>query len=574
MSTNLEKMVKTGPKKGKRLITAALPYVNNIPHLGHMVGSHLPADVFARYSRSKGYETLFVGGSDENGTPCGLAAEKVGVPIGTFLDTLYGKHKDIYNWFGISYDNFSRTSKPVHNETVQDFFNVLDKKGLIKKGSMKVFYSPEEDRFLPGRYVSGECPKCGYDEANGDQCESCTGVLTASELKNPRSVISGGAIEIRDSEHLFLDFEKLTTDLRKWVGKQKQWRSQVKGIANGWLDEGLRDRCITRDLKHGVPVPVDGFEDKVFYVWFDAPIGYISATKEATPDWKDFWTGESEVFNFLGKDNIPFHTIFWPGMIIGGEEFNLPKNVLGLNYLNYEGKKFSKSKGVGVFCERLPELGLPADMWRAYLSQIIPESGDTEFKWDEFQERVNSDLIGNYGNYTNRIVKFTNTKLGGELERPTPERVLPKDREFLDEIKRQKEEIEESLERADIRKAYHGVMELSSMGNRYLHDQAPWVTIKEDPERANDVMYHGALLLKTLATVSAPFIPDTAEKVWDQLNLSGSPLAKGAWDTATDPLDKKHKVGEPQLLFEGLDDKRVEEYKEKASKATDLAGFF
>ena len=395
MVKDLEYMVTNSENnKQRRLITAALPYINNVPHLGHIVGSHLPADIFARYCRAKGYETVFVGGTDENGSTSEIAALKVGVPLEEFSDRLHQEHKKVYDWFGISYDNFSRTTKPIHRETVGEFFKTIYEKGFVKKGKMKVFYSPKENMFLPDRYVIGECPKCHYEEASGDQCEKCTSVLDPSQLKNPRSTISGGKIEIRETEHLFLSLDKLSPQLKEWIDSQPLWRDQVKSLALGWIKEGLRPRCITRDLRHGVKVPLEGFEDKVFYVWFDAPIGYVSSTREARTDWKSFWKDKnSEIYNFLGKDNIPFHTIFWPGMVIAHGDFNLPKNVIGLQYLNYEGQKFSKSKGVGVFCERLPELGLEPDVWRHYLTQVIPETGDSEFRWKDFQERVNSEKV-------------------------------------------------------------------------------------------------------------------------------------------------------------------------------------
>ncbi|MFW6283507.1 MAG: methionine--tRNA ligase, partial [Minisyncoccales bacterium] len=340
-----------------RLITSALPYINNIPHLGHIVGSHLPADIFARYSRAKGHKILFVGGSDENGSPCELAAEKIGIPLNKFLDTLYEEHKKIYEWFNISYDNFTRTTSEIHKKTTQEIFNKINKKGYIKKGKINVFYSSKENRFLPDRYVIGTCPKCGYTEANGDQCEKCTEMLDPTQLINPKSTVTNSDVEIKEVEHLFLDLEKLSPELKNWIEKQTQWKSQVSGLALGWIKEGLKPRCITRDLKHGVPVPLKEFEDKVFYVWFDAPIGYVSGTKEIRPEeWKDFWLNkDSKTYQFLGKDNIPFHTIFWPGIIIAEGDLNLPYQVVGLQYLNYEGGKFSKSKKRGVFCEKLPE---------------------------------------------------------------------------------------------------------------------------------------------------------------------------------------------------------------------------
>ncbi len=575
MSDTLEIMANsTAIKPKKRLITAALPYINNVPHLGHIVGSHLPADIFARFCRSKGYDTLFVGGTDENGSTSEIAADSVGVDMKTFSDRLHEEHKKVYDWFGISYDNFSRTSTPLHHKTAQDFFKEIDAHGDIKEGTMKVFYSPKDDRFLPDRYVIGECPSCGYDEANGDQCEKCASVLDPLELKNPRSSLSGGDIEVRDSNQLFFALDKLSPQLKTWIDKQTHWRTPVRNLALGWIKEGLKARSITRDLKHGIPVPKKGYEDKVFYVWFDAPIGYISSTKEATKNWEEFWTGNSQVFNFLGKDNIPFHTILWPAMMMSQGKFNLPSNVVGLQYLNYEGRKFSKSKSIGVFCEKLPGLGLDADIWRSYLTKVIPEVDDTEFRWKDFQERTNSDLIGNFGNYVNRIIKFVDDRLEGRLEEPSSDRLTDRDKEVLIKIGESKERIEKLIESAEIRRAYEEVLSLCSEGNRYIHDTEPWNAIKENPQRARDIFYTGARLLKAVTTFIAPYLPQTSEKVWAQLNLPGSPLDKGAWDASTTGFGKTHNLGKPEILFKKMLDTDVETYRERTSKAINLKGFF
>src|SRR3989344_4306196 len=277
-------------KKERRLITAALPYINNVPHLGHIIGSHLPADIFARYCRAKGYETIFIGGTDENGSASEIAAMQVGVGIKEFSDRLFQEHKKIYEWFNISYDNFSRTSNPIHHKTTKDFFKKVFKNGFIRIGKMKVFYSQKDNMFLPDRYVKGICPRCGYEEANGDQCEKCTTLIDASSLINPKSTISGEKVELRETEHLFFRLDKMSKELEEWLNSKKYWRSQVTSLALGWIKEGLKERCITRDLKHGVKVPLNEFKDKVFYVWFDAPIGYISITKEASPEgWEKFW---------------------------------------------------------------------------------------------------------------------------------------------------------------------------------------------------------------------------------------------------------------------------------------------
>ncbi|HIH14071.1 MAG TPA: methionine--tRNA ligase, partial [Nanoarchaeota archaeon] len=481
----------------------------------------------------------------------------------------------IYDWFGISYDNFSRTTNPMHHETVRDFFKVIHDRGFIEKGTMNVFYSPEENMFLPDRYVAGECPKCGYAEANGDQCEKCTSVLDPLQLKNPRSTLSGGKLETKAIEHLFLSLDKLSPQLKKWIESQRLWRQQVKNLALSWINEGLKPRCITRDLKHGIKVPLKGFDNKVFYVWFDAPIGYISFTKEARTDWEIFWKEKNtEIYNFLGKDNIPFHTIFWPGMIIAHGDFNLPRNVIGLQYLNYEGQKFSKSKRVGVFCERLPTLGLESDIWRHYLIYLIPETSDLEFRWKDFQERVNSDLIGNYGNYANRVLDFIHFRLGGTVTRPQKNRLTQRDEELFKKIGQKKERIEQLLERAELRKAYFEILELSSEGNKYINDTKPWIVIKNDAGRANDIFYNCAVLLKSLAVLFAPYLPTTSQKLWAQLNLNGSPLSPTAWCEIGQDLGKEQQVRKPEILFRKLMDDQIKMYKEVASRGTDLKSYF
>lgn len=558
-----------------RLITAALPYINNVPHLGHIVGSHLPADIFARYCRAKGYETLFIGGTDENGSTSEIAALQLNVPLKEFCDRLHQIHKSIYEWFEISYDNFSRTTKPIHHETVKDFFEKVYVRGFIKKGKMKVFYSPEDKLFLPDRYIIGECPKCGYKQANGDQCEKCASLLDPLQLKNPRSIISGKKLEVKETEHLFFSLDELSSQLKEWIESQKLWRDHVKKLALGWIKEGLKPRCITRDLKHGVKVPLEGFENKVFYVWFDALIGYLSFTKEATENWEKFWKGKnSEIYHFLGKDNIPFHTIIWPAMLIAQGEFNLPKNIIGLQFLNYEGQKFSKSKGVGVFCEKLPELGLDPDIWRHYLIQLIPETADSEFKWKDFQERVNSDLIGNYGNFANRVLSFIYSKLKGVITKPTLERLTEEDAKLLNEISKKKEKVEQLLERAELRKAYSEIFSLSSEGNKYINDTAPWMMIKNDYQRANDILYNSAVLLRSLAILFAPYLPRTSQRVWSQLNLQGSPLDAGIWETIGQDFGERHTINKPEVLFKKLTDEQIEDYKIKASQSTDLHKYF
>jgi len=553
----------------KRLITAALPYVNNIPHLGHIVGSHLPADIFARYCRSKGYDTLFIGGTDENGTPALLAAEEHNIPLPKFLDTIYEVHKKIYEWFNISYDNFSRTSKKIHAETTQAFFKTVEKNGFVTQGSVKQFYDEEKELFLADRYVTGTCGYCNYEHARGDQCEECGNVLDTTTLKNPVSTISKKTPIIKESNHLFLDYPKLSPKLQTWIESQTHWRHQVRNLALGWLKEGLKERSITRDLKSGIPVPLEGFEDKVFYVWFDAPIGYISSTKEHTPKWKDYWQNkDSQIYHFVGKDNIPFHSIFWPASLIAQGEYNLPYNVVGLQYLTFEGGKFSKTHKRGVFCEHLEKAKIPVDILRAYLTFLIPESDDTEFKWDELGTRVNADIIGNVGNFINRTLTYAANKCESTILQPT--KLNEADTTFVAAVKKQVDVIEQAFEAVELRQALREVLKLSDIGNKYFNDQQPWVVIKEDKQRAQEIVYQCSNVCKTLAIVIAPFLPETAEKINKQLNITTA----CTWEELQNPLPKKHTIGTPKVLFEKITPEHIEQWKKITAETSPVSSFF
>ncbi len=560
-----------------RLITAALPYINNIPHLGHIVGSHLPADIFARFCRAKGYETLFIGGTDEHGSASEIAASSIGVDIEEFGKKLHQEHKKIYDWFNISYDNFSRTPSKNHYEITQEFFEKIYENGYIKEGKMKVFYSPKDNRFLPDRYIVGTCPKCGYEDANGEQCEKCTSVLDPYQLINPKSILSGEKLELKETNHLFLRLDKLSSPLEKWIKKQKNWRQQVKSIALGWIKEGLKERCITRDLKHGVPIPLKGFEDKVFYVWFDAPIGYISFARETKQGKNDrFWKEKNaKVYHFLGKDNIPFHTIFWPGMLIANGEFNLPYQVVGLQYLNYEGGKFSKSKRRGVFCEKLLETGISPDIMRSYLIFLIPETNDSEFKWDEFQRRINSDIIGNFGNLVNRTISFIYDRLDRKIEKPKEKEIAKIDKKFYEEIRKKTKRVSEYLESVRLKEAFSEILSLSNDGNKYFEETKPWEVIKSDRKRAKHILYNCASLCRTLAILSYPFIPSTSESIWAQLNLDGRVDEPKLWDSASEiKIPDIHKVSPPKILFEKISNEYLTKFKDSVSNSIDISKFF
>ncbi len=546
--------------KEKRLITAALPYTNNVPHIGNIVGSHFPADIFARFCRLKGYDTVFIGGTDEHGTASEIAAQKFGITPKKLCNFYFKVHKQIYDWFGISYDNFSQTSRPIHHETTQEFMEQIHKNGYIIEKELELPYCTNCQRQLADRYIEGECPYCGYEKARGDQCEQCSKLLEPIKLKNPYCVVCNKKnIKFKKIKHLFFDLEKLEPKLKKWITSNKHWRAQVRGLAMGWIKEGLRPRCITRDLKWGVKVPFKGYEHFIFYVWVDAPIGYISSTKEwNAKKWKQYWQNkDSKIYHFIGKDNIPFHTIFFPGMLMANGNYNLPYNVVGLQYLNYEGSKFSKSKGFGVFCENLPDAGLEPDYWRFYLSYLIPETRDSEFLWQEFKDRVNNELVGNLGNFINRTLSFLNNKF--KLKIPDP-KLNAKDKQFIKAVEKQVEKYDQLMEEVKLKESLEALLHLSSMGNKYFQEQEPW----KDEERAKTVMYVCANVCGILGHICEPFIPDSSKRILKILNIKDK-----SWkDLKVFKLKPKHKINKPELLFKKLEDKQIKILKEKTSKVT------
>jgi methionyl-tRNA synthetase len=553
----------------KILITCALPYVNNVPHIGNIAGSHLPADIFARLCRLAGYDTVFIGGSDEHGTPAEVTAERLGISPRELSDFYFKIHKEIYDWLDISYDNFSRTSLPLHHETTLDFFEHINENGFIAENTVRLPYCENCKRVLPDRYVEGVCPKCEYEHARGDQCEQCSTLLNPEELKSPRCAICGEEPEIRDSDHLFLSLDKLEPKLREWIdGKKGEWTDQVVNMALGWLNEGLKARSITRDIKWGVKVPIEGYEDKVFYVWFDAPIGYVSSTKEwaqkrGAPElWREYWQKDAKIFHFVGKDNIPFHTIFWPGILIARGGYSLPYRVAGLQYLNYEGDKISKSKGFGVFCENLPDAGLSSDMWRYYLTLLIPETNDTEWKWSEFQERVNNELVANLGNFIHRTLHFIYSKFDGvvpeaELTEPDLSLLSLATDKYSPEIKKLIFDIR-------FREALRKLFELSDDGNKYFQENEPWKVVNDDPKRAGTVLYVCANLCYDLAVLLSPFMPKSSAKIFELLNVEPGKIE----DLGKQKVTPGSKINRPEPLFPKLDDKTIANLKEKTSQVT------
>ncbi|MEU7095219.1 methionine--tRNA ligase [Kitasatospora aureofaciens] len=509
----------------RHLITSALPYINGIKHLGNMVGSMLPADVYSRYLRQTGHEVLFICATDEHGTPAELAAQEAGLPVAEFCAQAHEAQKAVYDGFGLSFDHFGRSSSPQNREITQEIARELQRNGFIEERSIRQVYSNTDGRFLPDRYIVGTCPHCGYDKARGDQCENCTRVLDPTDLLEPRSAISGSAdLEVRQTRHLFLLQSKLTGEVERWIADHgDDWPVLASSIARKWLTEGLQDRSITRDLEWGVPVPADVWpelaaEGKVFYVWFDAPIEYIGATKEwadAAPaerrDWKSWWYEADESVRytqFMAKDNVPFHTVMFPATILGSRRpWKKVDYVKAFNWLTYYGGKFSTSQKRGIFTDVALEL-LPADYWRYFLMAHAPESDDSSFTWDLFASVVNKDLADTLGNFVNRVLSFSRKRFGDHV--PAGAAAGEAEARLGEQIAGLLAEYEAQLDALNFRKAAQALRALWSAGNAYLDEKAPWQQVKTDPEAAALTLRTAMNLIRLYAVVSEPFIPTAA----------------------------------------------------------------
>jgi methionyl-tRNA synthetase len=527
-----------------RIITSALPFVNSSPHLGNIIGSHLPADIFARYSRLKGHKVIFIGGTDEHGTATEFAAQQKGITPRELCDYYYEIHKKLYFDFLISYDNFSRTSRDIHHKLVQDFFLDLYKNKCITEKEIEIPYCNSCKKGLADRYITGTCPKCGYEKANGDQCEHCGSVLDPIELVKPFcTTCKSKEIIFKKTKHLFLDLRELSKDIEKWIDENPNIRQQVKALAKGWIKQGIQERCITRDLTWGVKIPIKGYDDKVFYVWFDNVIGYVSGTVELLGDeglklWQD---KKTETYYFLGKDNIPFHTIFWPGQIIGQGKLVLPKNVIGLQYMNFEKQKFSKSKGIGIFADTAVKSNIPIEYWRFYLTYILPETKDSEFMLDEFFDRVNKELIGNYGNFVNRVLNFVYNKLNGEVPE-IKERNPELEKEILESIRK----IDDFYDSCELRFALYDLLKLSDIGNRYLNEKEPWKS------GDTDVLNYCLEIIRLLSIYFSPILPESSEKILKLLNTDNKKIE-------IDISSKK--INKPEILFRKLEETEKDQFK-------------
>ncbi len=539
--------------KKRILITSALPYVNNVPHLGNLI-CVISADAFTKFLRLKKENVISVCGTDEHGTTTETKAIEEKITPKQVCDKYFKIHKRIYEWFGCDFTCFGRTSSKATHEITKDIFKKLYKNGYIKEKELEQFYCKKCDRWLADRFIEGTCPHCGYEHARGDQCENCGKLLEATELKNAKCKICDKKPEIKKSKHLFIDLPKLTPKLKKWIQKaQNNWAENAKTMTNAWLKEGLKERCITRNLKWGVKVPLKGYEDKVFYSWFDAPIGYISITKDCRKDWAKWWKNpkETTLVQFMGKDNVPFHTIMFPAFLIGTKEkYTLLSHMSSNEYLNYEAGQFSKSRSIGVFGDDAINTGIPGDVWRYYLIVNRPEKMDSEFSWKDFQAKLNNELVANLGNLVNRTLTFINRFYDSKVPKGT---LKTDDKAFLKKIVKKEEQIEKLIEKIEIKAALKEIMDISHSGNQYFQKKEPWKT------KNTACMFVLANLIKDLSILIQPFLPATAENITKQLNIK-----QNAWDDLGKlSVKPDHKIKKARILFKKIEDREIEKFKQK-----------
>ena len=544
-------------------ITAALPYTNGPIHIGHLAGVYVPADIFARYQRLKNNDVAFICGSDEHGVAISIKAKKEGTTPQAIIDKYHAIIKQSFADFGISFDNYSRTSAPIHHQTASDFFKKLYEQGDFIEEISEQLYDEEAHQFLADRFVIGTCPKCGNPEAYGDQCERCGSSLNATDLIDPKSSITGSKPTLKATKHWFLPLNRYQEFLEKWIleGHKSDWKPNVYGQVKSWLDDELKPRAVTRDLDWGIPVPVEGAEGKVLYVWFDAPIGYISSTKEWAEregkDWRPYWQDKNtELVHFIGKDNIVFHCIIFPAMLKAEGSYILPTNVPANEFLNLEGNKLSTSKNWAVWLhEYLQDFPNQQDVLRYALTANAPETKDNDFTWKDFQARNNNELVAIFGNFINRVAVLTQKYYEGVI--PAAGEFNDIDTETLRQITELTEKIEQSLERYRFREAQQELMNMARLGNKYLADEEPWKLIKTDPERVKTVMYVALQIATALAVASEPFLPFTSEKLKRMLQL-GAITWENLKTNATELLKAGHLIGTAELLFEKIEDAAIE----------------
>lgn len=547
--------------KKRFTITAALPYANGPIHIGHLAGAYVPADIYSRYLKLMGNDVVFICGSDEHGAAIPIRAKKEGVSPQEIIDKYHFMIKDSFLEFGISFDNYSRTSSQIHHETASDFFKKLNQKNIFVEKESEQLYDEKENQFLADRFIEGECPKCGYKEAYGDQCESCGSSLNATDLINPKSKLSGNKPIFKKTKHWFLPLNNFESFLKKWflVDNEKIWKTNVFGQVKSWINEGLKPRAITRDLDWGIPVPLDGAEDKVLYVWFDAPIGYISSTKEwalsNNKDWEPYWKdSKTELVHFIGKDNIVFHCIIFPAILKASEEFILPKNVPANEFLNLEGKKISTSKNWAIWLhEYLVDFPNMQDALRYTLTSNAPENKDNDFTWKDFQAKNNNELVAIFGNFINRVVVLTHKYYDGNC--PDLNLLNEIDEKVLNEIYSYPKKIGDLIETYKFREAVNTLIDLARLGNKYLADEEPWKLIKtEDFERVKTIMNIALQLSGVLSIICEPFLPNTAIKLKNILNLESID-----WDSISkeNPIVLS-KINKGELIFRKIEDEEID----------------
>lgn len=614
-----------GPVPGKRniLVTSAFPYVNNVPHLGNIVGSVLSGDVFARYCRLRDYETFHVGGTDEYGTATETKALEEKKTPKQICDEYHKIHADIYQWFNIYFDEFGRTTNDQQTKLAQELFLKLEKNNYLFQEVIEQLFCEACQRFLADRFVEGTCPYCTYEDARGDQCDKCGKLINAIDLKEPKCKLCKGTPVVRESKHFFFDLSKVQTQLKAWFDdvisrsapapkplqptagdlsatklksnekdkladnnnqeQQEQeyikhhlsredthWTNTARAITDSWLRDGLKPRCITRDLKWGTPVPFEGCENKVFYVWFDAPIGYLSISAKHTAEWEKWWKGEEaqkqvELYQFMAKDNVPFHGIMFPATLIAtGEPWVKVKGLSSTDYLNYENTKFSKSRGTGIFGNDVKETGIPADVYRFYLMYIRPEGQDSSFSWEDFREKTNGELLNNFGNFINRAVSFVDKNFEGKLDYYEPNE---EDEKYLSEVGQNLIAYEERMERVHLRDGLKPILAISRLGNQLLQNNAPWNLLKtkteSDNRRAQTVMHLALNTVAILSLLVSPYMPDISKRIKEQLALVDCEHLVDITNSMPLLIPIKHQIGKPALLFKRIEMDQVKEFRKK-----------
>jgi methionyl-tRNA synthetase len=558
----------------RTLVTSALPYANGPIHLGHLAGCYLPADIYTRYQRHLGQDIIHICGTDENGVPITIRAEKESLSPQDIVDRYHQNIADSFQQFGISFDNFSRTSLPIHHRTAQDFFLKIHQQGHIEPRVIKQLYCDHCQRFLADRYIEGTCPHCGTPGAYGDQCESCGHLLEPTALVDPVCKICNGTPQVRETKHWFFRLDAFQDRLQTWLETKTNWKSNVKEFCRGWFDTGLKPRAITRDLRWGVPVPLDEAKNKVLYVWFDAPIGYISSTiewaeKRGEPDlWKKYWLDpETRLIHFIGKDNIVFHALVWPATLMAYGKYILPAEIPANEFLNMEGKQLSTSRNWAVWLPDYLQEFSP-DPLRYYLAASAPENRDADFTWKGFQSKNNADLAGILGNFINRTLTFLQKYFDSTI--PQPETFQADDQAFIEAISKAPASVGKLLDTFQVKLATQECMNLARLGNKYFNDQEPWRTRNDDPGRCATTLYLCAQMLSTLSIIFEPILPFSAEKLCKMLNQD-DPISSFAWEQAGElRLRPGHHIGTPQILFPKIEDQTIARQIELLQKGSKL----